>query len=156
MLPERAGKERSGQASLALGLAVLQARSGQTSREGPVSTLGWQEQHRVTDNREERTIKGHHAHHAKTGCPELSSSRTMKTSSWPVPSLHYHDKAYRDPSYSGSRPFSGLSNTKTGCHFPRRLMPPSWRADQGPPPSPPSPQAATCLSLPRHPWPTAQ
>lgn len=83
-----------------------------------MSTLGWQEQHRVTENREERTIKGHRVHHAKIGCLELSSSGTMKTSSWPVPSLPYHGKTYRDPSYSRSFLFSGPSNTKTGCHFP--------------------------------------
>lgn len=97
-----------------------------------MGTLGWQEQHRVMENREERTIKGHHA---KIGCPELSSSRMMKNSSWPILSLPYHDKAYRDPSYSRSFPFSGRSNTKTGCRFPRWLIPLSWRADQGPPPS---------------------
>jgi len=83
--------------------------------------------------REERTIEGHHVHHARTGCLELSSSGMKMTSSHPVPSLPYHYKACRDPSSSRSLLFSGPSNTKTGSHFPHRLIPLLWRAKQGPP-----------------------
>lgn len=105
-----------------------------------LKALGWQEQHRATGIREERTIESHRVHHAKIDCLELGSSGMKTTSSWPRPSLLYHDKACRDPSYSGSCLFSGLSNTNTGCHLPHQLIPLSWRAEQGPPP---------CLHLPR-------
>lgn len=65
VLPEPAGAERSRQASRALSLAEAQERLEQDFKGGPMSTLGWQEPHRVTESREERTTEGHHVHHAR-------------------------------------------------------------------------------------------
>lgn len=61
-------------------------QAGQRSRRGQgrppgkvLSALGRQEQRTAAGNREERTIEGHHVHHARIGCPELGSSGMMKS-----------------------------------------------------------------------------
>lgn len=65
------------------------------------------------------------------------------TSSWPMHSMPYHDKACKHSSYSRSFLFLGLSNTQTGCHFPSWLIPLLWSAGQGP---------IRSLCLPRWQW----